>query len=250
MVQGSYRGGVDAERERGGRLALRGARPVLDSLLVAKLPGTTRRPDPGAEPQATDGRLARGERTRVVLAEALIDLLEEGDPQPTARRIAERAGVSLRLVFHHFDDLESVLRAAVAIQERRHWHRIRPVAPALPRAERVRLVVRQRSDVYQAVAPVRSAAARLFDFSPTVAEEIGRARSVLREQLRGAFAPEFEFLSTAEARCLLDALDVATSWETWAQLNQIGRSAAACRRTMELLAGGVLAGVAPVEAGV
>lgn len=228
-------------------LALPRARPVLDTMLVGKGPVTTHDPDPAAAPPAADGRLARGERTRVILAEALINLLEEGDPQPTARRIAERAGVSLRLVFHHFDDLESVLRAAVAIQEQRHWHRIRPVAPTLPRAERVRIVVRQRSEVYQAVAPVRRAAARLFDFSPTVAEEIGRARTVLREQLRSAFAPEVEPLSAADERCLLDALDVATSWETWAQLHQIGRSAAACRRTMELLAGAVLGEAGPVE---
>jgi hypothetical protein len=56
-----------------------------------------------------------------------------------------------------------------------------------------------------------------------------------------------EPLSAADERCLLDALDVATSWETWAQLHQIGRSAAACRRTMELLAGAVLGEAGPVE---
>ena len=67
----------------------------------------------------------------------LIALLEEGDAQPTARRIAERAGVSLRLVFHHFDDLESILGAAVEIQEQRHWRRLRPVDPTLPVDERV-----------------------------------------------------------------------------------------------------------------
>ena len=91
-----------------------------------------------------DGRMARGERTRRALAEALIALLEEGDAQPTARRIAERAGVSLRLVFHHFDDLESILYHAVRIQEQRHWRHIRPVEPTLPVDERVARVVRQR----------------------------------------------------------------------------------------------------------
>ena len=52
-----------------------------------------------------DGRLARSARTRHAVVDALLDLLGEGDLRPTAARIAERAGVSLRIVFHHFEDL-------------------------------------------------------------------------------------------------------------------------------------------------
>src|SRR5208282_909869 len=55
-----------------------------------------------------DGRLARSARTRHAVVDALLDLLGEGDLRPTAARIADRAGVSLRLVFHHFDDLEAI----------------------------------------------------------------------------------------------------------------------------------------------
>lgn len=193
------------------------------------------------EVASTDGRLARGARTRRTLAEALVSLLEEGDPHPTARRIAQRAGVSLRLVFHHFDDLESVLRAAVAIQEERHWRRIRPLDPATALPDRVRLLVRQRADVFQAVAPVRRAAARMVDTSPTVARELARARTGLRAHLRAAFAPELDPLPPAQGRDVLDALDVATAWETWEQLQRLGRSSTSCRRTMERLAGAVLA---------
>jgi TetR/AcrR family transcriptional regulator, regulator of autoinduction and epiphytic fitness len=193
-----------------------------------------------AQDVVSDGRVARGERTRRSLAEAMISLLEEGDPQPTARRIAERAGVSLRLVFHHFEDLESILRAAVEIQEHRHWRRIRPVEATLPLAERITRLVRQRTEVFQAVAPVRRSAALLEHNSPTVAAELARARQWLRAQLQETFAPELERAQPNTARLLLDALDVATSWETWEQLQPLGRTPAACRRTMEVLAGAVL----------
>ena len=193
-----------------------------------------------AQHAVSDGRVARGERTRRSLAEAMISLLEEGDAQPTARRIAERAGVSLRLVFHHFEDLESILRAAVEIQEHRHWRRIRPVEATLPLAERISRLVRQRADVFQAVAPVRRSAALLERSSPTVAAELTRARQWLRAQLQVTFAPELERAQPSTARPLLDALDVATSWETWEQLQTRGRTPAACRRTMEALAGAVL----------
>ncbi len=45
--------------------------------------------------------------------DATIGLLEDGDLRPTAPRVAERASVSVRSVFQHFDDLET-LHAAVA----------------------------------------------------------------------------------------------------------------------------------------
>ena len=197
--------------------------------------------EPEADPTTTDGRLARGARTRRLLAEALVNLLQEGDPHPTANRIAQRAGVSLRLVFHHFDDLESVLRAAVAVQEERHWHRFRPVPANLPLDERIRTVVRQRADVFRAVLPVRRAADRLIDTSPTVAAETARVRNALRSQLADTFAPELERLDPTGGRGVLDALDVAVSWATFDQMQRQGRSVATCRRTMELLAAAVLA---------
>ena len=192
------------------------------------------------EHKTGDGRVARGQRTRQALAESLISLLEGGDVQPTARRIAARAGVSLRLVFHHFDDVESILHDAVRIQEQRHWHHVRPVASTLPVDERVARIVRQRTLVFQATAPVRRSAELIVRSSPTVAAELRRGREWLRSQLRTTFAPELEARRPADARLLLDALEVATSWETWEQLERLGRTTSNCRRTMECLARAVL----------
>ena len=189
-----------------------------------------------------DGRVARGERTRQALAEAMITLLEEGDPRPTARRIAERAGVSLRIVFHHFEDLESLLRAAVEIQRTRHWRRLETVDTRLPLPARIDAVTRQRASVFEAVSPVRRAAQQMEASSPTVAAQLTRLRGVLRSQLDAAFSTELARLPGPEARQALDSLDVSLSWETWAQLRALGRTPAACRRTMQSLAGAVLAG--------
>ena len=69
----------------------------------------------------TDGRRARAERNRDAVVEAILDLLCEGVENPTAEAIAERFGVSVRSVFRHFDDLESLHAAAVD----RHSERIR-----------------------------------------------------------------------------------------------------------------------------
>ena len=51
-----------------------------------------------------DGRAARALRTRQAVADALLRLLEEGELRPTSRMIAEKAGVSERTIFQHFED--------------------------------------------------------------------------------------------------------------------------------------------------
>src|SRR5438132_352803 len=58
-----------------------------------------------------DGRTARALRTREAIVDASIALVDEGDLRPTAPRIAERAKVSVRSVFQHFDDLEGLYAA-------------------------------------------------------------------------------------------------------------------------------------------
>jgi TetR/AcrR family transcriptional regulator of autoinduction and epiphytic fitness len=186
-----------------------------------------------------DGRLARGERTRRRVAEALIALLEDGVTEPTARQVAERAGVSPRIVFHHYEDMEQVLRAAVAIQAERHWSRLQPIDPSLPLAERIDRLVRQRGALFDAIAPVRRAAALAEQRSPTVATELGRSRSVLRRQLRDVFCAELT--EPAERGDLMPALEVAAGWDTWDQLRgRMGQSASGSRRVMTLLLNAVL----------
>ena len=60
------------------------------------------------EAPPTDGRTLRSLRTREAIVDATIGLLEDGDLRPTAPRVAERASVSVRSVFQHFDDLETL----------------------------------------------------------------------------------------------------------------------------------------------
>ena len=190
---------------------------------------------PAAEPRR-DGRLARGERTRLALAEALLELVAEGDLQPSARRLAERAGVSTRLVFHHFDDMESVLRTATSIHARRHWSHLHPIPASWPRRERIAAVVRQRAAVYEAVAPVRRAT-RLYEHgSPEITAQLQRARLLLRVALEETFAPELGGLDPDERQEVSDALEVAGAFETWERIHLTSDgSATRPMRTMEVL---------------
>ena len=175
-----------------------------------------------------DGRVLRGERNRRAVVDAMLALIEEGDPQPTAKRVAERAGVALRSVFHHFDDVESVLAAAARLQAQRHWHVVQPVAPELPLRERVAQVVAQRSTLFERIAPGRAALLVEHD-SPVIRAWLEEGSATLRRQLAATFAPEL----TGERRDLLAALEVSASWTAWESLRRRqGLSVSAARRVL------------------
>lgn len=85
----------------------------------------------------TDGRAARAAHADAVV-DALIDLIDEGALRPAARLVAERAGVSLRSVYVHFDDLDDLFSEVGRRQARRLRALTRPVDPGLPFAARSR----------------------------------------------------------------------------------------------------------------
>jgi len=179
-------------------------------------------------------------RARKQIARALIALIEEGIVQPTARQVAEKAGVSLRLVFHHFQDMESLLKDAVAIQAERHWAELRDVPPDGPLLRRVTATIRQRGALYDAIAPVRRAASLAAGNSPTLAGQLATSRRLLRSLLGRTFAPELDASGptqgASQRRMLLDALEVATSFETWDQLRRdSGRSPVGARKVIEMM---------------
>jgi AcrR family transcriptional regulator len=60
-----------------------------------------------------DGRTMRRSRNRSAVINALLELIHEGDFEPGAAAIAERAGVSHRSVFRYFDDLADLVKTAV-----------------------------------------------------------------------------------------------------------------------------------------
>src|SRR5438045_8961086 len=86
---------------------------------------------------ATDGRSARSQRTREAVVDALLGLIRDGDPRPTAREIAERANISLRSVYVHFDDLEDLFLAAAQRQMAIVASMIVPIAADVPLADRI-----------------------------------------------------------------------------------------------------------------
>ncbi|HUW02962.1 MAG TPA: TetR/AcrR family transcriptional regulator [Acidimicrobiales bacterium] len=166
-----------------------------------------------AEGVRIDGRIARSQRTRDAIVDACIALVEAGDYRPTAPRIAEAAGVSERSVFQHFDDLESLFTAVAERAVERVSMLLVPVDPDLELNERIGLFVRQRSQLFEAVWPIRRAAAAQEPFADTIGRWLDLAATFLRAEVVHTFGVEVSVDEFADVR--LEALDSALGWSTW-----------------------------------
>jgi TetR/AcrR family transcriptional regulator, regulator of autoinduction and epiphytic fitness len=181
----------------------------------------------------TDGRSARAARTRDAVVEALLSLLDEGNFRPTARQVAERAGVSLRSVYVHFDDLEDLFTAAA----HRHFERMRDVIEAIPGDgpldARLEAFTRQRERIHETSARVRRAAVLQEPFSPALAEVLALARSLSRAEIEIVFGPEIARRKGGDRERLIVQLEVLSGASTWETLRlQLDVSPRAARETV------------------
>lgn len=175
----------------------------------------------GAGGPPVDGRTARAQRTREAIAEACVTLVQAGDIRPTAPRIAEEAGVSVRSVFQHFDDLETLFTLVARRSVSGLEDLVRRIDPHLSFDERVERFVHQRAELLEAVTPIRRAAAVHAPFSPAISASVTDGHRFLRAHLAEAFAEELGALPPSEVDQTLDMLDVVTSWSAWEQLRTL-----------------------------
>ena len=182
---------------------------------------------------AVDGRAARALRTRNAVVYAMLDLVDEGNVRPSAALIAQRAGVSLRSVYQHFDDLETLFEVAGERHRQRYAH-LEPLPQLPPELDRrIQAYVAHQARWLEAVSPMARAAALQAPFSPGVASRLRAAWAHHRETVAEAFAPELRH--TKQRDRLLNAAEVATSWPTWESLRRtIGLSPSQASGVVEL----------------
>lgn len=163
-----------------------------------------------------DGRVQRGARNRELILDALFSLLAAGDVQPTAEKVAQQAGVGTRTVFRHFADMESLYAEMAARVETD----IRPLLggelPAGDLATRVAALVDQRALIFERISPFKLSGERLRHRSRFLEESHARFCRLLRAELERAFKSELE--KARGQLPLLDALDLAASFEAWHRL--------------------------------
>jgi AcrR family transcriptional regulator len=185
---------------------------------------------------AVDGRRRRRDRNRESVVEALLSLYREGELTPGTDAIAERAGISTRSLFRYFDDVDALVRTAVARQQE-HLADLYEMSARSdqPVGERIDRFVADRTRLLDAMGPVGELARSIAPRQPQVAAELGRIRAVLRGQVVDVFGPHLAALPVDERDAVLSALDVVCSWEARHLLRQDQRlSKRAAARVMAL----------------
>jgi AcrR family transcriptional regulator len=186
-----------------------------------------------------DGRMARSHQTRRAIVDAMRALHAEGDLRPTAPRVAARAGVSLRTVWQHFADMETLLLEAGRRDLEILLQIVSPIGTGLPLAERIEMLADQRARVHEQMTPGWRAARIQQPFSPELRRSKKRMTTLARAELEAVFALELGKLPGPERHDLLNALQGITIWAFWDSLrSDVGLSPQQARDT---LAGIVLA---------
>jgi AcrR family transcriptional regulator len=166
-----------------------------------------------ALPEARDGRVRRGERSRQAIVEALLDLVGRGVLQPTAQQVAARAGVGIRSVFRHFSEMERLFAAMDAHLEGDARRLLEGGQRRGRLAQRVRSLVRQRATLFERIAPYKRAANLQRWHSRFLTDRHRELLRALRTDRR-QWLPE---LDGAPAD-LQEAVDLAICFEAWDRL--------------------------------
>jgi AcrR family transcriptional regulator len=169
-------------------------------------------PSPARHP---DGRKQRSERSRLAIVDAMLDLITGGKMEPSAAEIAERAGVSARTVFRHFEEMDSLYSEMTERMEAE----ILPIVqqPFTADGWRAQLdeLLGRRAMIYERIMPLKIAASiRRFGSDYLMLnyqrflhlERIG-LENVLPEKARKDIA-------------LMSAVEMCAGFQTWRRLRQ------------------------------
>jgi AcrR family transcriptional regulator len=176
-----------------------------------------------SRPARIDGRRLRSERTKQLIIEAYLALLRENPvtPMPTAARIAERAGYSVRSIFERFPDLNK-LRAAAA-----DYQLAQAAALAPPRNidgdrhTRIKSQVETRAGTCERGVALWRVLIFSIDQDEDLKPRVRTARERTIERMEIMYRPELSTLSERDRKHMLIALEAITDMESWARMREL-----------------------------
>jgi len=163
-----------------------------------------------ADKPLVDGRRERSRSSRTKIVAALLELVEGGDFSPSAARVAEVAGVGLRSVFRHFEDMDALYREMGEIIEAR----VLPIILQMPKGEgwkqKMADIAERRATVYETILPFRISAELKRFQSPYLMQDYRRMLRLEGETLE-AHLPDSVKADWSGGQ----GLKVVLSFQTW-----------------------------------
>ncbi len=173
-----------------------------------------------------DGRALRGERNRQLIIDALLGLLVNGNLIPSAQQVADEAGISVRTVFRHFEDMESLFAEIDAAARPIYESYFLEADQSGTLEERIYNAVECRIGCYTDAGSLEESTHVLLWRSEQIRKRYAQTQRFLRKDL-DKWLPELESVSK-ETR---EAIDGITSFEFFDRLNtHQGLSKNSCKK--------------------
>ena len=160
---------------------------------------------------STDGRRQRSADSRRRIVQALLELVQAGELEPSAEAVAERAEVGLRSVFRHFKDMEGLRREMNQVVEARLRGLVAQPLTGDGWRERLDQLIDRRTQVFEQIMPYRRAANAQRHRSELIAAKSAELTHFLRAALEAVLPPGLD-------RVTLEAMDLALCLESWIRM--------------------------------
>lgn len=185
------------------------------------------------ESREADGRRERSRSSRARIVSAMLELVGNGDVSPSAARVAEVAGVGLRSVFRHFDDMDALYREMCDAIEAKVIPIIMEVPIGDTWKDRLLHTADKRARVFEAILPYRISANLKRFQSEFLMQDYKRMLRLESESLDAQLPPSVRD-DTLGAR----AINVILSFQTWRLLRHdqelpVADACAVVRRLLE-----------------
>ena len=164
-------------------------------------------------PPRVDGRRERGRSSHRRIVEAMMELIVQGDLSPSAARVAEEAGIGLRTVFRHFDDMDALYAEITATITEEVMPVVMAPYPDQPWRDNVRELVRRRVGLFETTLPFRLAANINRSQSPFLMGQYSRVVMLERELILRLLPA-----AVRADRIGVEALVAALSFHSWRTL--------------------------------
>jgi AcrR family transcriptional regulator len=166
-------------------------------------------------PDPVDGRHKRRHRSRQRIVQAMIQLVQEGVVEPTAEKVSDLAGVTIRTVFRHFADMDSLYREISLEMEEQARNLFDGQLTGSNWPEQLHHLIDRRVLIFENLMAMRIAAESLRHRSEFLSKDLQKFVSRTRSTLKNVLPEQL----VNDPICF-ESIDVILSFETWIRLRR------------------------------
>ena len=157
-----------------------------------------------------DGRRERSRSSRSKIVAAMLEVVSKGDYMPSAARVAQVAGVGLRSVFRHFEDMDTLFAEMNEVIEAKVLPLVLQVPQGETWQEKLTDIAERRVKIFETIMPYRLAA-DLKRFQSAYIMQNQRRFLRLEGEVIDAHLPPELAIEPERSR----AIKVILSFQTW-----------------------------------